>query len=302
MSTEPTTAEPTIVLDQLSFLEGPRWHDGRVWVSDFYTHQVLSAREDGSDRRVEAEVPQQPSGLGWLPDGRLLIVSMRDQKILRREEDGSLVTHADLQGKLNDKLNDMVVDREGRAYVGAFGFDLMGGASLTSSSIVRVDPDGTVEVAAEDLWFPNGMVLTDDNVLLVAETFGNRISAFDVAADGSLGARRDWASFGPAPSSANVKEALQALTVAPDGCSGAADGTLWIADADSARAIRVREGGEIVEEISVSPGVYACALGGEDGKTLFLCTAPDFAEGRRKNAREAQLQSVRVSVEHGGLP
>lgn len=294
--------EPTTVLNHLSFLEGPRWHDGRIWVSDFYTHQVLSAREDGSDLRVEAEVPNQPSGLGWLPDGRLLIVSMRDQVILRREDDGSLVTHADLRGKLSDKLNDMVVDRSGRAYVGAFGFDLMGGASLTPSGIVRVEPDGTVESAAEGLWFPNGMVLTDDNVLLVAETFGNRISAFDITDDGSLRNRRDWAAFGPTPSSTNVREALRALAVAPDGCSGAEDGTLWVADADNARAIRVREGGEIVEEVGLDTGVYACALGGDDGKTLFICTAPDFLEQSRKNAREAELVSVRVSVAHGGLP
>lgn len=297
------TATLTTVLSDLTFLEGPRWHDGRIWVSDFYSHRVLSARADGSDLRVEAEVPTQPSGLGWLPDGRLLIVSMRDQRLLRREADGTLVTHADLQGLLSEKLNDMVVDAQGRAYIGAFGFDLMGGASMQRSGIVRVDPDGTLDPVADGLWFPNGMVITEDGQLLVAESFGNRISAFAISDDGKLGPRRDWAKFGPEPATTVVAEAQTQLAVVPDGMSGAADGTLWVADAGGNRAVRVREGAEIVEEISAGEaGVFACALGGDDGKTLFLCTAPDFHEEARSQAREAALLSTPVSVGHAGMP
>ena len=192
------SSEPTVVLEKYSFLEGPRWREGRIWVSDFYTHQVVSARGDGSDVRVEAEVPTQPSGLGWLPDGRLLIVSMRDDRILRREADGTLVEHADLSAHCGGHLNDMYVDDQGRAYAGNFGFDLMGGGTPSTAPLVRADPDGTVTVVAEDLWFPNGMVRIGD-VLTVNETMGNRISAFDVAADGSLGPRRDFAVFDALP-------------------------------------------------------------------------------------------------------
>lgn len=183
----------TTVLDGFSYLEGPRWHEGRIWFSDFYTHRVVSAREDGSDQRVEAIVEQQPSGLGWLPDGRLLVVSMRDRKLLRREDDGTLAVHADLGSYATGHLNDMVVDGQGRTYVGNFGFDLMGGAPIEPTTLHRVDPDGTVTEVATDLWFPNGSVITADGVLLVNETFGNRVSAFDLTADGELTNRRVWA-------------------------------------------------------------------------------------------------------------
>jgi sugar lactone lactonase YvrE len=294
--------EITTVLSDLCFLECPRWHDDRIWVADFYTHQVLSAAEDGSDVRVEAEVPNQPSGLGWLPDGRLLIVSMRDALLMRREPDGELVVHADLGPHVAGHPNDMVVDAEGRAYIGNFGFDLMGGAPIEPTGLVRVDPDGTVTAVADDLWFPNGSVITDDGVLLVDETFGNRVSAFDVETDGSLTNRRTWAAFGPLPSSREVGEALPQLVVAPDGCGLDAEGALWIADATNGRAIRVREGGEIVDEISPGTGVFACLLGGADGRTLFLCTAPDFDEHARSSAREGRLLAARVEVGHGGRP
>jgi sugar lactone lactonase YvrE len=294
--------EITAVLTELSYLECPRWHDGRIWVSDFYTNRVYSAREDGSDMRVEAEVAQQPSGLGWLPDGRLLVVSMRDAKILRRESDGTLMTHAELGGHVTGAPNDMVVDAEGRAYVGNFGFDLMSGADIETAALHRVDPDGSVHQVADDLWFPNGSVITDDNVLIVDETFGNRISAFDIAPDGSLGARRDWARFGDTPPTRALAEALPLGVVAPDGCGLDAEGLLWVADALHGRVIRVREGGEIVDEVSAGTGVFACMLGGSDGRTLFMCAAPDFAEEARRAAREAQLLAVRVDVPHAGRP
>lgn len=294
--------ELTTVLTDRCFLECPRWHDGRIWVVDFYTHEVLSAREDGSDLVVEAVVPHQPSGLGWLPDGRLLVVSMRDAQLLRREPDGTLAVHADLSAHVTGHPNDMVVDAQGRAYVGNFGFDLMGGAAIAPAALLRVDPDGTVTRVAEDLLFPNGSVLTDDGVLLVDETFGNRVTAFDVAADGSLSGRRVWASFAPPPTTTSVAEALPQLVVAPDGCGLDAEGLLWVADAAHGRAVRVREGGEVVESVEAGSGVFACQLGGADGRTLFLCTAPDFDEHARSAAREGQLLSVRVEVPHAGRP
>ncbi|SHL24402.1 Sugar lactone lactonase YvrE [Pseudonocardia thermophila] len=289
------SSEPNVVLEGYTFLEGPRWHEGRIWVSDFYTGQVVSARADGSDVRVEAEVPNQPSGLGWLPDGRLLVVSMKDRRILRREADGSLVVHADLAEYCGGHLNDMLVDPQGRAYAGNFGFDLMAGADPELADLVRVDPDGTVTVAARDLWFPNGMVLLGDT-LVVNETMGNRISAFDVAEDGSLGPRRDFAVFDELPPAGTDLQTLLSHTkVGPDGAAGDSEGGVWFADAFGQRAARVLDG-KIVDTVDVGTGVYACALGGEDGRTLFLCTAPSFAEHERKAAREAQLLSVTVSV------
>jgi sugar lactone lactonase YvrE len=288
------TRDVRTVVDGMSFTECPRWHADRLWFVDFYTHRVLSVTEHGEDLRVEAEVPQQPSGLGWLPDGRLLVVSQRDQRILRRESDGSLVTHADLSDRVSAQLNDMVVDSVGRAWVGNFGFDLMGGAPVAPTALHRVDPDGSVHVAADDLWFPNGSVVTPDGgTLLVDETFGNRVSAFDIADDGGLGRRRTWASFGPLPDSTDLEKVLGGeLRVAPDGCALDAEGCLWIADALGGRAIRVREGGEIVDEVSPGTGVYACGLGGADGGTLYLCAAPDFLEHNRRDAREGAVLAV----------
>jgi sugar lactone lactonase YvrE len=289
------TMPVTTVLDGFHFLEGPRWHDERIWFSDFYLHHVYSAREDGSDLREEATVPTQPSGLGWLPDGRLLIVSMRDRRMLRREPDGTLVTHADLGAHATGHLNDVVVDRDGRAYVGNFGFDLMGGAPLETAALHRVDPDGTVTEVATDLWFPNGSVITPGGTLMVNETFGNRITAFDIV-DGSLTNRRVWAQFGPLPTERALDRALPTLSVAGDGACVDAEGAMWIADAIGGRLLRVVEGGKIVDEVRPGTNVYACALGGADGRTLFACAAPDFAEGARKAAREASLIATKVSV------
>jgi sugar lactone lactonase YvrE len=294
--------EIATVVSDLSYAECPRWHDDRIWFVDFYTHRVLSADEDGSDLRTEAEVPQQPSGLGWLPDGRLLVVSMRDARLLRREPDGTLVTHADLSAHVTGHPNDMVVDGDGRAFVGNFGFDLMNGAPVASADLVRVDPDGSVTTVASDMWFANGSVITDDRVLLVDETFGNRVTAFDIASDGSLTNRREWARFGELPTERALDKALGQVVVAPDGCCLDAEGALWIADALTGRLIRVREGGEIVDEIPVGTGVYACMLGGADGRTLFACAAPDFNEHARKQAREANLLAIRVDVPHAGRP
>jgi sugar lactone lactonase YvrE len=289
-------AETSTVVSGFAFLEAPRWRDGRVWFSDFYTYRVLSAREDGSDLRTEAEVPGQPAGLGWLPDGRLLVVSMRDRRVLRREADGTLVTHGDLGAHATGHANDLVVDGQGRAYVGNFGFDLMSGAPLATAALHRIDPDGTVTEVADDLWFPNGAVITDENVLVVNETFGNRVTAFDLTGDGQLANRRVWAEFAPLPSERAMDQVLAQTAVAPDGCCLDAEGALWIADGVGDRLIRVRDGGEILDEARFGSPVYACALGGADGRTLFACAAPDFYEDARKAARDGRLLATRVAV------
>ncbi len=291
-----------VVLEGQTFLEGPRWFDDRLWVSDFYTNRVLATDGHGSVE-VIAEVPNQPSGTGRLPDGRELIVSMRDHRILRREPGGELVEHADLSSLVTGMLNDMVVDAEGSAYVGNFGFDLMAGDPMRTASLVRVQPDGSADVVAEDLRFPNGSVIIGGDVLVVAESFGNRLTAFDIASDGSLTGRRPWATFGDPPATDVLEEALSTLAVAPDGMCADAEGAIWVADALNHRVLRVREGGEILEEVSTGDlGTYACMLGGEDGLTLFLCSAPSFLEHERRAAREAKLLSCRVDVPHAGLP
>jgi sugar lactone lactonase YvrE len=260
------------------------------------------ATDGRGSTEVIAEVPGQPSGLGFLPDGRALIVSMRDHRILVRDDAGQLSEHADLSGAVSGMPNDMVVDESGRAFVGDFGFDLMGGAPLRYATLTRVDPDGTVTTVAEDLGFPNGMVILPGGVLLVAETFAGRITAFDIGEDGGLSNRRVWAQFGETPQTDDVGEAVERLQVGPDGICADAEGAIWVADALHARVIRVREGGEIVDEIPTGMGVFACMLGGEDGRTLFLCAAPSFAEHERRPVREAQLLAVEVDVPHGGLP
>lgn len=298
---QPSTRELTVVLDGYSFLECPRWHDGRLWVSDFYTHQVVATDGRGGTE-VMAEVPGQPSGLGFLPDGRALIASMRDHRVLVRDEAGALTEHADLSGVVSGMLNDMVVDERGRAFVGNFGFDLMAGAELRRTTLTRVDTDGTVTTVADDLAFPNGMVILPGGVLVVAETFAGRLTAFDVGEDGELSNRRVWARFGETSHTEDGGESVRRLQVGPDGICADADGAIWVADALHSRAVRVAEGGEILDEIPAGTGVFACMLGGDDGRTLFLCVAPSFAEHERRAAREAQLLAVRVEVPHAGLP
>lgn len=293
----------SVLVSGYTFFESPRWHDDHLWLSDFYTHQILRVDLQG---RVEpiAEVPQQPSGMGWLPDGRLLVVSMRDRKLLRREADGRLVTHADLSSIAGGHTNDMVVDAQGRAYVGNFGFDLMGGGAPHTATLARVDPDGSVHAAAEGLYFPNGSMITPDGrTLIVAETMGNRISAFDIRPDGQLGPRRDWAAWGPLPAMTDVPSVLGALKAAPDGATLDAEGAVWFADAVGHRVVRMAPGGEILESISTGDqGAFACTLGGPDGRTLFICVAPDFLEHARQAAREAAIWTTRVAVPGAGRP
>jgi len=294
--------EFTTLIGGLSFTECPRWHDGRLYFSDFYTHRVLAVAMDGTSETL-AHVPRQPSGLGFLPDGRVLIVSMRDRKILRREVDGSLVEHADLSGLAPWHLNDMLVNHEGQAWVGNFGFDLMGGAPALTTALICVEPDGTAKVVADRLGFPNGMVLTPDGrTLIVAESTMNRLSAFNVAL-GPLGERRTWAGFGEPPASTDVGEMLGQAAVVPDGICLDAEGAVWVADAAHSRLIRVAEGGRILEERKVNGvGVFACMLGGDDGRTLFASVAPTFHEAEASANHRASILMTTVEVPHAGLP
>lgn len=290
----------TVLLDGLTHTEGARWHDGRFWFSDLYTYRVYSAKEDGSDLRTELEVPGCPSGTGWLPDGRLLAVSMHDRKLLRREHDGTVVTHADLSPYLEFEPNDMVVDRNGRAWVGNLGFDVMKLAPRRPARLVRVDPDGAVTVVSEPLHFPNGSVVVDGGrTLVVAESFANRMSAFEIRPDGTLSDRWDWARFGPVAENPDPIQAMAEIVVAPDGIAEAdAEGAIWVADFVRTRAIRVLPGGEIVDEVSTGNlNCYACALGGEDGRTLFLCATPaEFNPQIRRNHPLSQVLATRVDV------
>ncbi|CAG7580084.1 SMP-30/gluconolactonase/LRE family protein [Rhodococcus opacus] len=286
-----------------TYTEGPRWHEGRLWFVDFYTHSVNVVNADGSIERVCA-VEHQPSGLGWLPDGRMLVVSMKDRKILRREPDGSLVEHADISEHCRGYANDMVVAANGQAYVGEFGFDLMGGADHEHGVVVLVDTDGTSRVAADGLSFPNGMCISPDGkTLYVNELFGNRISRFDITSGGTLGHREDFASFGDLGDEPNVEKRLAACTIAPDGQALDAEGAIWIADCVNQRVVRLGEGGVVLDEVSTAPlGVFAVALGGDDGRTLFLSVAPDFDEAKRSAAREAKVLSTTIDVPHAGRP
>lgn len=291
------------VADGFTFLEGPRWHDGKLFVSDFYTQRVLTVSEDGQVS-VHLELDDRPSGMGWMRDGSLLLVSMTAKKLLR-VRDGEVSVHADLSALASGFLNDMVVDSAGRAYVGHFGFDLFAREAYRTASVIVVQPDGSAQVAADGLHFPNGSVITPDGgTLIVNESYGNRVSAFAIGSDGSLGERRDWAVFGPEPSvSADLESIAAVRAVAPDGGCLDASGAVWFADAAGARLLRVAEGGEVLEEITWDGGnLFACMLGGSDGRTLYACGAPDSSAQKRAAAREAVLLSVQVDVPHAGRP
>lgn len=246
-----------ILCEGLCFGEGPRWHADELWLSDMHAHEVVRISADGVKNHV-VTVPNRPSGLGWLPGGDLLIVSMLDQRLLRY--DGARLTlHADLSGLADHNCNDMVVDKSGRAYVGNFGFEL--GESPRATNLICVEPDGSARIVARDLVFPNGCVITpDDATLIVAETFASRLSAFDIGSDGELNNRRIWAQL---PEGA-----------VPDGICLDSEGGIWSASPTSNECIRQREGGEITHRVQVSQGAFACMLGGSDGRTLYILTAP----------------------------
>jgi sugar lactone lactonase YvrE len=246
-----------ILCDGLCFGEGPRWHDGVLWLSDMHAHEVITVDAQGRKSRV-VEVPNRPSGLGWLPGGQLLVVSMLDQSLFRLEA-GQLTLHADLSALTDHNCNDMVVDSTGRAYVGNFGFNL--GESPRGTNLICVEPDGQARIVADDLVFPNGCVITPDGrTLIVAETFASRLSAYDITDNGDLSNRRIWAEL---PEGA-----------VPDGiCLDSANG-IWSASPTSNECIRQLEGSEITDRIAVSQGAFACMLGGPELDTLFILTAP----------------------------
>ena len=274
------------LIDGLAFPEGPRWHGGKLVFSDMHACQVMAVDMAGKSS-VICEVPTQPSGLGWLPDGRMLVVSMTDRKLLRLDPDG-LKTVADLSKLAPFHCNDMVVDSKGRAYVGNFGFDLHANEQPRETTLIMVSPNGDARIVAENMAFPNGAVITPDGrTLVVGESFGRRLTAFDIGADGLLSNRRVWADLGK-----NV----------PDGIGLDAEGAIWVASPTSSEVIRVRQGGEVTERITVETDAFACILGGPDGKTLFIATADGSDPEKCRAARSGRVEFTQVDVPHAGLP
>lgn len=281
----------------LSFGEAPRWHDGRLWYSDFYRRGVYSMDAEGAER-LELEVRGQPSGLGWLPDGDLLCVSMLDHQVLRFYE-GQPSLFCDITPYCGFWANDMATSQLGVSYVGNFGFDLdvmlreVGAAAMLvdpppTTNLVVISPDGDILQVVPDMDFPNGTVITPDGAtLIVGETLSCRLSAFDIAPDGTLSNRRVWA---------------QMEFVYTDGMCLDAEGQIWLANAIAPRCLRVREGGEITAEVETSQNAYACMLGGEDRRSLYVMTAPTSDRHEVADARQARIEVVEVSVPGAGLP
>jgi sugar lactone lactonase YvrE len=260
------------LLTGISFGEQPRWHEGRLWFSDWGTREVIAVDLEAASE-VVLEAPSFPCCVDWLPDGRLLLVSGGEGRLLRREPDGSLVTHADLS-TLSDRPpgNELVVDGRGNAYVNGGGFDMMAGEAPAPGMIALVAPDGSARLVADGLAFPNGMLVTADNsTLIVAESHGKRLTAFEIDSDGCLSDRRVWADLGDG---------------APDGICLDGEGAVWYGDVPNKRCVRVREGGEVLQTIELDRGCFACALGGPDRSTLFMMAtewngpAAMFAEPR----------------------
>jgi sugar lactone lactonase YvrE len=259
------------LMSGLAFPESPRWHDDRLWFSDWGAHEVIAVSLDGRSE-VVVGVPSFPMCIDWLPDGRLLIVSASEGLVLRREFDGSLTTHAELTGLADHPWNEIVVDGRGNAYVNNIGFDFPGG-EFAPGMLALVTPDGSARQVAEGVAFPNGMVVTPDNsTLILAESYGNKLTAFEIAADGGLPSRRVWADLDGG---------------FPDGICLDDENAVWYGDVPNKRCVRVREGGEVLQTIDLDRGCFACALGGADRRTLFLIAndwggPADTDEGERK--------------------
>ncbi|MEM1187954.1 MAG: SMP-30/gluconolactonase/LRE family protein [Pseudomonadota bacterium] len=281
------TATGQLLATGLHFAEGPRWHNGELWFSDMHAQRVMRLASDGSLHTV-VSVPQDPSGLGWLPDGQLLIVSMRDRKLLRWN--GSTLTiHADLSKLTQYPCNDMVVDATGRAYVGNFGFDKWGGATPRSASLICVETNGQARLVADDLAFPNGSVITaDGKTLIVAESYGGRLTAFEVQDNGDLINRRIWAEV---PNDG-----------VPDGICLDADGCIWSALPRSKECIRQREGGEITHRIALDQRVFACMLGGSAGDTLYVLTAASSDPERCRAQATGRIEAYPAPSPRAGMP
>ena len=283
------------LMDGLTFGEGPRWHEDKFYFSDFYSHKVYTLDLEGN-YEVIVEVPNQPSGLGWMPDGTMLIVSMKDRKLLSFR-DNALEERADLSGLAGFHCNDMVVDSKGNAYIGNFGFNTYEGEEVKSTNLILVRPGEEPCVAADNILFPNGTVITEDEkTLVVGETYAAKLTAFDVNEDASLSNRRVWADLTQSIDNGNVP--------VPDGMCLDAEGAIWVASPSTADVIRVKEGGEILERIPVKTNAYACMLGGKDRKTLFICTSnasgvdPDSA----LREKSGKIEIVEVEVPGVGRP
>jgi sugar lactone lactonase YvrE len=291
------TLTARVVREGLAFGEDPRWHDGRLWYSDFYRHGVYSMNTAG-DERLEHVVQGQPSGLGWLPDGDLLCVSMLDHQVLRFH-DGEASLFCDISPYCGFWANDMVTSTAGVSYVGNFGFDLdvmlrdEGAAAMMvnrppTTNLVAISREGDIIQVVPDMDFPNGTVITPDGrTLIVGETLSCRLSAFDIAADGTLSNRRVWA---------------QLEYVYTDGMCLDAEGQIWLANAIAPNCLRVREGGEITAMVETSQISFACMLGGEDRRALYIMTAPTSDRFKIADRRDGRIEVVEVAVPGAGLP
>jgi sugar lactone lactonase YvrE len=291
--------ETRALAEGLIFPEAPRWHDGKLWFSDIHDRRVKTCDLSGQvESVVTLPKPERPSGLGFLPDGRLLIVGCMARQILRLDP-GGLRVHADLSHLVANYLNDMVVDARGRAYVGNLGFDFRAAdAVLQPADIVAVDPDGSARVVADGLGFPNGSVVTPDGrTLVIGETYAARFTAFDIDESGSLSNRRVWAQFDALGFCADG-----GTRVRPDGCCLDAEGAIWVASPGLNEVLRVREGGEIVQRVRPSQIPYACALGGPDRRTLFVLTASTHTLPAVVEARSGRIETLSVEVPGAGLP
>ncbi len=280
-------SKPRVVLSGICFAEGPRWRNGRLWFSDMYNNRVMTVDPRGK-AKVVCRVPQRPSGLGFLPDGRLLIVSMLDRKLLRLDA-GGLKTVADISKYCGGDTNDMVVDSQGRAYIGNLGADLHGGQPPKPANLVMVTPGGKARVVADGLIVPNGAVITPNGkTMIIAESLAHRLTAFDIAQDGSLSNRRTFAEFG------------QAI---PDGICLDAKGGIWVGLPTTNEFVRVVKGGRVTDRFTI-PGklTIACMLGGRDRRSLYLCTSQ--STGRPMNQRNTKgwIERVRVGVPGAGWP
>jgi sugar lactone lactonase YvrE len=287
-SKESSVAELRILMSGLVLGESPRWHDDRLWFSDWGAQEIVAVDLEGRSE-VIVGVPSFPFCIDWLPDGCLLIVSASDRLLLRREPDGSLVTHADLTSLSDRPWNEIVVDGRGNAYINNIGFDLLAGEEVAPGILALVTPDGSARQIADGVAFPNGMVVTPDNsTLILAESYDNRLTAFDIAADGSLSNRRVWADLDRG---------------APDGICLDAEGAVWYGDVPNKRCVRVREGGEVLQTIDLDRGCFACMLGGVDNRTLFMMAAEWRGPvGMADGARTGQVLTVEAAAPGVGWP
>ncbi|AZO42527.1 SMP-30/gluconolactonase/LRE family protein [Mesorhizobium sp. M7D.F.Ca.US.005.01.1.1] len=285
---KPLVTPARLVTEGLAFGESPRWHDGRLWLCNWGTGEIV-AIDAGGNKEVELTVPAVlPYSIDWLPDGRLLVISGREGLLLRQEADGRLVTHADLHDLSKSPWNEIVVDGRGNIYVNGGGPAPAPGEHFGPGTIVLIGPDGAVRQVAEDIAFANGMAVTPDSqTLIVAESHANRLTAFDIAADGSLANRRIWAD----------------LDGYPDGICLDAEGAVWYADVPNKHCVRVREGGEVLQTVTVDRGCFACMLGGADRQTLFILAAEWRGfEHMVSDARTGQVLSVEAAAPGIGWP